>query len=90
MDWTPHVRRAFVAILRAEGKTKAEIARQFNVSWETINRDCKNIETQSQHTAIASAVDAILYIARKHFEDDLSTVEAHMEIEKLIESVSHW
>lgn len=40
-------RRRHVARMRAEGKSKAEIARHFNVNWETINRDCKAISQGS-------------------------------------------
>ena len=44
-----NARRAHVAMMCAEGKTKAGIARHFGVNWETINRDCKILESQTHN-----------------------------------------
>lgn len=78
-------RRAQVKIMRQQGKSKAEISRFFGVSWETINRDCKELESQSKRAFGVSIVDAIFAVIRREIAGKISTLEAREEVEQLID-----
>lgn len=78
-------RRAQVHVMLAKGTSKAEIARHFNVSWETINRDSKIIaEDAGTPAAVLSVVEGVLNVARRELRGEITSLEAKDMIEQII------
>lgn len=70
--------------------SKAAIARQLGVSYETILRDCKTFEDSehSERRLWISVIDAVLEIARREVAGEITTLEARDEIGGLIEIIA--
>ena len=82
---TARERQAQVAIMLDAGKPKAEIARHFGVSWETVNRDSKAIATETPRGVVTGVIDSVLAITRQEVAGEMTTLEARAQIQRLIE-----
>ena len=81
-------RRQKVKWLRAAGIRKAEIARLLKVSSETIRRDCIILDIRTKRAEICEIIGAVLIVTRRESTGDVSTVEACLQIEQLIEDAT--
>lgn len=73
-----------VKIMRNDGMTKADIARHFKISWETVNRDCKAIENADKRVINVSIIDAIFTVVRDEIAGKIHTLEARQQVQELI------
>ena len=81
-------RRQRVKWLRAAGMTETEIAHFLKVSGETIQRDCTILNIRTPRAEIVEIIAAVLIVANKEVTGQLSTIEAQLKIEQLIEDAA--
>ena len=75
---------------QVEKMSKADIARQLGVSYETILRDCKIFEDKqhSQDSFQMEIIKSILQVARREVYGEITSAEAKAEIGGIIELIA--